>query len=209
MDEVLKQIGTHRLVPVVALEDASQANALGDALVAGGLPVAEITFRTAAARDAIATLSKRDDLLVGAGTVLTEQHAKQALDAGARFVVSPGFSEAVVDYCIDQGVAVTPGCATPSDLHQAAARDLSVVKFFPAEAMGGLKMLKALSAPFNAMRFVPTGGIKAENVQSYLAEPAVFACGGSWMVKGDLLRQGQFDEVTRLTKEAVALADSA
>jgi 2-dehydro-3-deoxyphosphogluconate aldolase/(4S)-4-hydroxy-2-oxoglutarate aldolase len=204
-DAVLSQLGAHRLVPVVAIGEADKAGALGDALVAGGLPVAEITFRTAAAEPALRSLSARSDLLVGAGTVLTVEQARTAIEAGARFIVSPGFSGAVVDYCLDRGVAVTPGCATPSDLHQAVARGLSVVKFFPAEAMGGVKMLKALSAPFNALQFVPTGGINAENVADYLAHPQVLACGGSWMVKSSLIDEGQFEQITQLTREAVAL----
>jgi 2-dehydro-3-deoxyphosphogluconate aldolase/(4S)-4-hydroxy-2-oxoglutarate aldolase len=203
---VFSEIGRHRIVPVVAIGDAEQADPLGDALVAGGLPVAEITFRTDAAEAALRALAQRGDMLVGAGTVLTVRQAKTALDAGAQFIVSPGFSSEVVDYCLDQGIPITPGCATPSDLHQAVQRELSVVKFFPAEAMGGLKMLKALSAPFGGMKFVPTGGINADNLSDYLTHDAVLACGGSWMVKRSLLDEGRFDEVTRLTREAVAKA---
>jgi 2-dehydro-3-deoxyphosphogluconate aldolase/(4S)-4-hydroxy-2-oxoglutarate aldolase len=205
MNDVLQQIGRLRIVPVVALNEAEQAPALGEALVAGGLPVAEITFRTNAAAHALTTLAKRSDMLVGAGTVLTTAQAEQAIDAGARFIVSPGFDPQLVRFCLDRDVPVTPGCATPTDLQQAVAHGLSIAKFFPAEPMGGLAMLKALSGPFRNVQFRPTGGINTDNLQTYLAEPAVLACGGSWMVKPELIRNREFGEITRLTEQAVAL----
>jgi len=206
MHEILNKIGQYKLVPVIAIDDAERAKRLGDALAGGGLPVAEITFRTAAAEQALAKLAKRDDMLIGAGTVLQVDQAKRALAAGAQFIVSPGFSPPLVDYCLEQGVAVTPGCATPTDLHEAVQRDLSVVKFFPAEAMGGVKMLKALSAPFRALQFVPTGGITLDNLKDYLAFDCVLACGGSWMVKPTLINEARFEEIQQLTEAAVTQA---
>ena len=204
MSKVLEKIGGLGLVPVVAIDRSEDAAALGDALTAGGLPCAEITFRTAAAADAIAAMSKHDpNMLVGAGTVLNVEQAKRAIDSGAKFIVSPGFSAKVVAYCQQQNVPITPGIATPTELTAAIDAGLSVVKFFPAEAIGGLKLLKALSAPFGGVKFIPTGGIDAENIQAYLKHPAVLACGGSWIVKSDLIRGGQFDEITRLTTEAM------
>ena len=206
--QIIDQLSQHRLVPVIALEDAAQAAPMADALVSGGLPVAEVTFRTAAAAEAIRTMSSRGDLLVGAGTVLTPDQADQARDAGATFVVSPGFNPRVVQHCLDMGMPIMPGISSPTDVEMALEHGLDVVKFFPAEAMGGLKLLKAISAPYGNVRFMPTGGISAKNVCEYLAFPKVIACGGSWMVKPDLYANGDFSEVERLVKEAVALVAS-
>ncbi len=206
MDEVLKRIGELKLVPVVVIEDAKDSGPLADALAAGGLPCAEITFRTAAAPEAIKTMAARGDLLVGAGTVLTVDQVKSAVDAGARFIVSPGTKPKVVGYCVEKGIPVTPWVCTPTDIETALGFGLEVVKFFPAEALGGLKLLKALSAPYGMMRFIPTGGINASNLPGYLAFPKVLACGGSWMVKKDLIAAGRFDEIARLTREAVEIA---
>ncbi len=209
MNDVLKRIGELRIVPVIALNDADAAFALGDALEAGGLPIAEITFRTAAAADSIRTLARRGGLLVGAGTVLNVDTAKQAVDCGATFIVSPGFNPKVVRWCVDNKVAVTPGTANPTDIELALDHGLDVVKFFPAEAIGGLTLLKAVAAPYGMMRFMPTGGISAQNVVEYLKFPNVLACGGSWMVSPELLDSKNFERVTQLSREAVALAAGA
>ncbi len=197
-----------RIIPVVAIHDAENAHPLADALIQGGLPCAEITFRTEAAEAVITSLAKRGDLLVGAGTVLTIDQAKTAMDAGAGFIVSPGFSEKVVEFCLDHSIPVAPGVCTPTDIQRALEFDLTLLKFFPAEAMGGLKTLKAVSGPFTGMTFIPTGGVNAQNLCEYLSHPRVSAIGGSWMVKSKLIADGRFDEITRLTREAMALAES-
>jgi len=205
MSEVLKQIGELGLVPVVKIERADDALPLGKALIEGGLPVAEITFRTAAAEEAIATLTRElPDLLVGAGTVLTVDQIKKAVGAGARFIVSPGFNPKVVDYCIEKNIPVTPGLNNPTVLEVALEKGLEVVKYFPAESSGGLKFLKDMAAPYSGIRFIPTGGINADNLNLYLAYNRVHACGGSWMVKADLISSGRFDEIARLVREAVS-----
>ena len=206
MQDVIEQLGLLRIIPVVAIHDARDAGALADALVKGGLPCAEITFRTAAAPEAIQTIAKNQDMIVGAGTVLTTEQAKAAIDAGARFIVSPGFNPKVVEYCVKNDIPVTPGVCTPTDIEMALQFDLKVVKFFPAEAFGGLKTLKALSAPYHMLKFIPTGGVNIQNLREYLAFPKVFACGGSWMVKSDLISAAKFEEITELTAEAVNVA---
>jgi len=205
MSSLIEQLATHRLVPVIAIENADQADPLAGALVAGGLPVAEVTFRTAAAADAIRAMSARGDLLVGAGTVLTTAQADEARDAGATFIVSPGLNPKVVRHCLDVGLPIIPGISTPSDIELALDHGLDVVKFFPAEAFGGLQTLKAISAPYGNVRFMPTGGITPENVASYLAFPKVIACGGSWMVKPALYAGGDFAPVEKAVRAAVAL----
>lgn len=206
MHEVLKKLGEYGIVPVVKLDDAEHAIPLGEALVKGGLPVAEITFRTKAAQQAIKNLtSGMPDMLVGAGTVLSEDQVKSAVDAGAKFIVSPGFNPKVVEYCVANNIPVTPGCSNPSDIEKALGYGLEIVKFFPAEAFGGLATLKAISAPYGMIRFIPTGGINAQNLNDYLSFSKVLACGGSWMVKDELIKKGDFDEITRLTREAVSI----
>jgi 2-dehydro-3-deoxyphosphogluconate aldolase/(4S)-4-hydroxy-2-oxoglutarate aldolase len=207
--DVLKRIGELKIIPVVAIDDAGSAGALGDALAAGGLPIVEITFRTAAAEASIQSLASHKDLLVGAGTVLNVETAKRAADAGAKFIVSPGFNPKVVRWCIDNRVPITPGTATPTDIETALDHGLNVVKFFPCEAIGGLKTLKAIAAPYSMIRFIPTGGITAENLASYLKFAPILACGGSWMASKELLAERKFDEVTRLTRAAVEIADQA
>lgn len=202
---VFQQLNQHRLVPVIALDDASQAEPLAEALVAGGLPVAEVTFRTAAAAESIRRMADRGDMLVGAGTVLTTQQVDEAQAAGATFIVSPGFNPKVVAHAQQIGMPVCPGIATPSDIEQAIEHGLEVVKFFPAEAFGGLATLKAIAAPYRGMRFIPTGGIGPKNVRDYLAFDRVVACGGSWMVKPDVYADGDFGPVRDATAEAVAL----
>jgi len=205
MNSIIDQLSHHRLVPVIALEDVSQADPLAGALVGGGLPVAEVTFRTAAAADSIRAMSARGDLLVGAGTVLTPAQADEARDAGATFIVSPGFNPKVVQHCLDQDLPIIPGVSNPTDIEMALDHGLDVLKFFPAEAFGGLKTLQAISAPYGNVRFMPTGGISAANVNEYLAFPKIVACGGSWMVKPNLYADGNFGPVEEAVRDAVAL----
>jgi 2-dehydro-3-deoxyphosphogluconate aldolase/(4S)-4-hydroxy-2-oxoglutarate aldolase len=205
MHEVLKKIGEIGLVPVVKLERAEDALLLGKALIEGDLPVAEITFRTGAAEEAIRILTgELPELLVGAGTVLSVGQAQKAVSAGARFIVSPGFNPKVVDYCVENGIPVTPGINSPTQIEMALDRGLEVVKFFPAEASGGLALLKAMAAPYSGIQFIPTGGIDRNNLMVYLSNSRVHACGGSWMVKADLIASGSFDEITRITRDAVS-----
>jgi 2-dehydro-3-deoxyphosphogluconate aldolase/(4S)-4-hydroxy-2-oxoglutarate aldolase len=206
MDDVLTRIGQLKIVPIVTMEDAGVASALGDALVAGGLPIVEVTFRTEAAEQSIRTLSRRGDLLVGAGTVLTIDVAKRAVDAGAKFIITPGFNSKVVDWCVKNQIVITPGTATPTDVDMALDHGVKVVKFFPAEPMGGINTLKAIAAPFGMMQFIPTGGIDASNVAEYLKFPKVLACGGSWMASKEMLAAKQWDRVAELAQNAVKLA---
>lgn len=194
------------LVPVVVLENAADAQPLGDALVAGGIPVAEVTFRTAAAPDAIKALSGRDDLLVGAGTVVSPEQVDRAVEAGARFIVSPGLLPAVVRRAQELDVAIVPGAVTPSEIMTALSLGLDTVKFFPANVYGGPSAIKALGAPFGQVKFVPTGGVSADNLDQYLSLPNVIAAGGSWMVKPSLFADGDFTAVTELSRAAVAAA---
>lgn len=209
MEGIFSRIEELKVIPVIKINDAKDAPALTQALIDGGLPCAEVTLRTDAAVESIRRISERGELLVGAGTVLTVEQTKQALSAGAQFIVSPGFSHAVVRYCIDNKIPVIPGTATATDIQAAYELGLKVVKFFPAEAAGGVKTLKAISAPFDMMRFIPTGGINAGNLKDYLKLPSVIACGGRWIVKQELISTGRFDEVTRLVSEAVAICDSS
>ena len=207
MNSVLEQIGACQLVPVIVLHETAHAAPLAEALLTGGLPCAEVTFRTPAAAESIRIMAQRPDLLVGAGTVLTVEQVKQALDNGARYIVSPGFFPKVVTYCVEHRIPVLPGVATPTEIGLALEFGLPAVKFFPAEANGGIRALKAVSAPFgNAMRYVPTGGISEANLEPYLTFPRVLACGGSWMVPDDLIKGGRFAEVTELVCNSVALA---
>ncbi|MEE6287017.1 bifunctional 4-hydroxy-2-oxoglutarate aldolase/2-dehydro-3-deoxy-phosphogluconate aldolase [Georgenia sp. MJ173] len=205
---VLSSLSAARLVPVVVLDDAAHADALAGALVAGGLPVAEVTFRTAAAADAIRAMADRGDILVGAGTVLTVAQVDEAVAAGATYVVSPGLSRAVVERCQEHGVLPLPGAVSATEIQAALELGLDTVKFFPAGTSGGAPAIKALTAPFGGVRFVPTGGIGPANLADYLAIDAVAAIGGSWMAPRDLVAAGRFDEITRLTAAAVALAAS-
>ena len=206
--DVLSALSAARLVPVVVLDDAADADALAGALVAGGLPVAEVTFRTAAAADSIRAMSARGDILVGAGTVLTVAQVDQAVAAGARFVVSPGLSRAVVERAQEHGVLALPGAVTATEVQAALELGVSTVKFFPASTCGGAPGIKALAGPFGGVRFVPTGGIGPKNLADYLAIPAVASVGGSWMVPRDLVKAGDFAGITALTADAVALAAS-
>jgi 2-dehydro-3-deoxyphosphogluconate aldolase/(4S)-4-hydroxy-2-oxoglutarate aldolase len=206
MNETLEKIGELGIVPVVKIEKVEDALPLGKALIDGDLPIAEITFRTSAAEESIKSLTKElPNLLVGAGTILTVEQAKKAVSAGAKFIVSPGFNPKVVDYCIENNIPITPGINNPTQIEMALERGIEVVKFFPAEASGGLPLLKSMSAPYAGIKFIPTGGINQNNLCSYLSDNKVLACGGSWMVKPELISSGNFDDITRLTKEAVSI----
>ena len=206
MNEVLEKIQEIGIVPVVVLDDAKDAAPLAKALCEGGLPCAEVTFRTAAAEESIRIMSEQfPEMLVGAGTVLTTEQVDRAVAAGAKFIVSPGMNPRIVKYCVEKGILITPGCANPSDIEQALENGLDVVKFFPAEPAGGLKMIKAMAAPYVGVKFMPTGGINKNNVRDYLAYDRILACGGSWMVKGDLVAAGEFDKIKELAAEAVEI----
>ena len=206
MPNVIAQLAAHRLVPVVVIDDAAQASALAQALVDGGLPVAEVTFRTAAAADAIRAMSDRGDILVGAGTVLTPAQVDAAVAAGAHYIVSPGTDRAVVERAQEHGVLALPGAVTATEVQAALALGLSTVKFFPAGTSGGAAAIAALAAPFVGIGFVPTGGVGPANLGEYLALPSVKAVGGSWMVPRDRVRAGDMAGVRALVAKAVQLA---
>ncbi|MDR0219886.1 MAG: bifunctional 4-hydroxy-2-oxoglutarate aldolase/2-dehydro-3-deoxy-phosphogluconate aldolase [Lachnospiraceae bacterium] len=204
--DVLEQIGRLRIVPVVVLESADDALPLARALCNGGLPCAEVTFRTAAAAASIRAMTEAfPHMLVGAGTVLSPAQVDEAIAAGARFIVSPGLNPHVVEHCQAKDILVIPGIVTPTEIEQALGLGLSVVKFFPAEAFGGLATIKALAAPYGMVRFVPTGGVSAANVRAYLDYDRVLACGGSWMVESEMIKAGNFARIEELTREAVSL----
>ena len=205
MSEIVKQIEDLKVVPVVAIQNLDDAERLADALTAGGIACAEITLRTEAGLPAIELLAKRSGFLVGAGTVHNADQAAAVVDAGAKFVVAPGFNPKTVAKCIDKNVPIFPGTSSPTDLEMAMEFGLDIVKFFPAEAMGGVKTLKAFHGPYHNIRFMPTGGVSMANLKDYLSLPYVIGCGGSWMAKGDLITAGRFDEITRLAKDTVAL----
>ncbi len=206
MFPIIQELGRRALVPVVQIENSEDATNLGRALLDGGLPVAEITFRTASAEHAMrAIAASLPDILLGAGTVLTTNQASLAVSAGARFIVSPGFNPKVVDWCLERGVPVIPGVATATEIEMALDKGLELLKFFPAQAMGGSELLKAIAAPYNSIKFIPTGGIDAHNLAEYLKLPCVYACGGSWFVKANLISAGNFSEITRLTQEAMSI----
>ncbi|MCD8013005.1 MAG: bifunctional 4-hydroxy-2-oxoglutarate aldolase/2-dehydro-3-deoxy-phosphogluconate aldolase [Lachnospiraceae bacterium] len=203
METTIQKMG---VVPVVVLESARDAVPLAEALCEGGLPCAEVTFRTAAAEESIRKMTEAyPQMLVGAGTVLTTAQVDQAVAAGAKFIVSPGFDSEIVDYCLEKEIPVFPGCVTPSEVAQAVKRGLRVVKFFPAAQFGGVGTIKALAAPYVGLKFMPTGGVNAGNLESYLTCAPILACGGSWMVKSDLIKQGKFEEIKAMTEEAVDL----
>lgn len=202
--DVLAQFRKLGIIPVVKIDRTEDAVPLAKALCRGGLPVAEVTFRTDAAKEAIRLMCEAcPEMLVGAGTVLTTEQVDEALEAGAQFMVSPGLNPRVVRYCQEKGVPITPGTSSPTDIEQALELGLSVVKFFPAEASGGIAKIKAMAAPYTKVEFMPTGGINAKNLTTYLDFPKIIACGGSYMVSDALLKEGRFDEIERLTREAV------
>ena len=209
MKTIEEQFYDYGVVPVVVLEDAKDALPLAKALKEGGLPCAEVTFRTDAAEESIRLIRREyPDMLVGAGTVLGIDQAERALEAGAKFIVSPGFAPQVVDDCLERDVPVFPGCITPSEVAQAVKRGMEVLKFFPAEQAGGLAMIKAMAAPYTMVKFMPTGGISEKNLKEYLECDKIICCGGSWMVKGSLIKNGEFGKIRKLVKEAVELVAS-
>ena len=201
--ETLRQIG---LVPVITIDRPQKAVPLARALLDGGIGCAEITFRTSSAEEAIRRISGEcHEMLVGAGTVLTVQQVEQAVQAGAQYIVSPGFDPSIVDWCQEHNVPVIPGVATPTEINMALAKGLNLLKFFPAEEIGGVRMLKALYAPYAEVRFIPTGGITAHNLAQYIALPNVAACGGSWMATTSMIAESKFDEIARAAGEARAI----
>ncbi|MBQ8663799.1 MAG: bifunctional 4-hydroxy-2-oxoglutarate aldolase/2-dehydro-3-deoxy-phosphogluconate aldolase [Eubacterium sp.] len=203
---VAETISKMGVVPVVVLHDAKDAAPLAKALVEGGLPCAEVTFRTTAAEESIRVMTAQfPEMFVGAGTVLTIDQVDRAISAGAKFIVSPGFDPEIVDYCLTKEIPVFPGCITPTEITQAVKRGLKVVKFFPAEQFGGVATIKALAAPYPGVKFMPTGGVNAKNLEEYLNFDKIIACGGSWMVSGALVKEGKFDEIKKLTAEAVKI----
>ena len=204
--DMFKELSNIGIIPVVKINDAEKAVPLAKALAKGGLNAAEITFRTDAAEEAIKNIAREcPDMLVGAGTVLTIEQAERALNAGAKFIVSPGFNPVVVQWCLDHGVTPLPGCTTPSEIEQALSLGLKVVKFFPAEQSGGLAKIKAMSAPYGGIKFMPTGGVSLDNVNSYLNDKCIIACGGSFMVKESFIDNENWDEIERLTRESVEI----
>ncbi len=206
MENLIKKISDIGVIPVIKIDNAKDAVPLANALKKGGICCAEVTFRTDAAEEAIRLISQEfPDFLVAAGTVLTPKQADTAMAAGASFIVSPGLNPVVVKHCIDKGYPIIPGVCTPSEVEMGMSLGLSYLKFFPAEAAGGVKMIKAMAAPYTKIKFMPTGGIGPKNLADYLNCKAVVACGGSWMVPGDMITEGKFDEIEKLTAEAVAL----
>jgi 2-dehydro-3-deoxyphosphogluconate aldolase/(4S)-4-hydroxy-2-oxoglutarate aldolase len=199
-----------RVVPVVTIDDAADAVPLADALATGGLPLVEVTFRSDAAAQAIARIhAERPDILVGAGTVLDAATVDRALDAGAAFIVAPGFSPAVVAHARDRGVAMLPGAVTPTEIEMALAAGHRLLKFFPAEASGGVRYLRAVSAPYRGVRFVPTGGITPASLAEYLALPAVVACGGTWLAPSDAISGHRWGDISAAAAEALAIGRAA
>jgi 2-dehydro-3-deoxyphosphogluconate aldolase/(4S)-4-hydroxy-2-oxoglutarate aldolase len=206
MKPILDEVVKYKIVPVIKLEKPSDVLPLGNALLEGGLPISEITFRTAAAREAIRLLRESyPSILVGAGTVITIEQVIHARDAGAKFIVTPGFNPRIVDYCLANDIPVIPGVNSPTQVEQGLERGLFLLKFFPAEASGGIKMLKALNGPYSDVLFIPTGGIDQSNLLQYIQLKNVAAVGGSWMVKEDLIASSQFDEISRLCREALSI----
>jgi len=200
---IFEQFAKIGIIPVVVLDDPKDAAPLAKALCENGLPCAEVTFRTAAAEESIRVMAREfPNMLVGAGTVLTTEQVDRAINAGAKFIVSPGLNPKIVQYCLDKSVPITPGTQTPSEMEQALELGLKVVKFFPAEPAGGLNMIKAVAAPYVDLKFMPTGGINAKNVRDYLNYNKIIACGGSWMVKKDLIAAGEWDKLAAMVREA-------
>jgi 2-dehydro-3-deoxyphosphogluconate aldolase / (4S)-4-hydroxy-2-oxoglutarate aldolase len=204
--EIIERVHQLAIIPVISIPKLEHALPLAESLVEGGLPCAEITFRTAAAGESISQIRQRfPDIFLGAGTVLTTAQAGTAINAGAQFIVSPGTNPVVIEYCQSKGVTIFPGVCTPTEVETALSKGIDVLKFFPAEPMGGVKFLQAISAPYRQVRFIPTGGIDPKNLGQYLALPQVLACGGSWMVKPELINAGEFDQIRKLVEEAVKL----
>lgn len=207
MQEMLNKISELKIVPVVKLDRASDAANLAHALIAGGLPVAEVTFRTDAAEESIRIMSQIPGMLVGAGTITSIEQAERAIAAGAQFFVTPGFSRKITEFALSKNMPIFPGVCTPSEIMSIIEYGLPVAKFFPAEQYGGVATIKALLGPFPNMKFMPTGGVSTKNILEYLAVKQIVACGGSWMVKDTLINEGKFDEITKMTREAVELVN--
>ena len=208
MNPILEQFQKLGIIPVVVIDDAKDAVPLAKALCAGGLPCAEVTFRTAAAKEAIKIMTETcPEMVVGAGTVLNAEQVDAAVEAGATFIVSPGLNPKVVKYCVDKGIPVTPGCSNPSDVEVAIELGLDVVKFFPAEQFGGIKTIKALAGPFGKLKFMPTGGISLGNLEEYISTKNIIACGGSFMVKESFIEEENWEEITRQCIEARRIVD--
>jgi len=206
MKDIINKFGEYGIIPVVVLNEAKDAVPLGKALMEGGLACAEVTFRTDAAEESIKQMVKEfPKMLVGAGTVLNISQVDQAVNAGAKFIVSPGINPKVVEYCLQNSIPIIPGTCNPTNVETAIELGLDTVKFFPAEAAGGLNYIKAIAAPYGGVKFMPTGGISPSNVREYLSYDRILACGGSWMVKDGLVRAGDFDKIKELTKEAVGI----
>lgn len=204
--DIYKTISEKKIVPVITINDANNAAPLAEALCAGNLPVAEVTFRTDAAEQAIRNISSEiPEVLVGAGSITNTDQAKRAVDAGAKFLVSAGFSRSVTEYAVNNNIPIFPGVLTPTEIISLLEYNLTVAKFFPAEQFGGLPTIKALAAPFPGMKFMPTGGINASNIKEYLSYDRIIACGGSWMVKAEYIDRKEFSKIRQLTAEAVAL----
>ena len=204
MSDIIKELSRIGIVPVIKIDNAADAKPLAKALIDGGLPCAEVTFRTSCAKEAIATIAKEyPEMIVGAGTVLTKAQVDDAIEAGAKFIVSPGFNPEIVKYCLERGCPIIPGINNPSGIEAALELGLKTVKFFPAEQSGGLPMIKAMSAPYGGVTFMPTGGVSPANVNDYLAFNKIVCCGGSWMVKPEMIAAGDFDGITKLVREAV------
>jgi len=207
--DVFEKIKEFKIIPVAIINNVNDAIPLGKALIEAGLPVIEVTFRTEAAAESIKKLTKElPNLFVGAGTVLKVDQVKKAVEAGAQFIVTPGFNPKVVDYCVEQNIPIIPGVNTPTMVEWALDRGVKVVKFFPADLSGGPKMLRTLAGPYPDMRFLPTGGINNDTLNKYLELPNVIACGGSWIVREDLISEGKFGEIKKLTKAALSLIKS-
>ncbi len=196
------------VVPVITIQNKTEAEPLGEALVAGGLPCAEITLRTDAALDALRLLTSQNEIMAGAGTVLSVEQAKQATDAGAAFLVSPGLNPKVVSWALEQRIPIFPGVSSATDIDMALDLGLKHLKFFPAEPLGGIKLIQALSKPYHMVRFIPTGGISLNNLEQYLSDPCILACGGSWMVKGDWIRDGNYINVREETRKTIQAVQS-
>lgn len=203
MNNILRKIGEYKLIPVVISAKVEDAIPLGKAVLEGGLPLIEVTFRTEEAVEVIRVLAQNfPEMLIGAGTILTIEQVKQAVDAGAKFIVAPGFNPKVVDYCVANDIVIIPGISCPTIIEMALEKKLDVVKFFPAEALGGIKFLKAIAAPYPNIKFIPTGGITQDNLADYLEHKQVLACGGSWVVKNSLIAEKKFSAITSLVKQA-------
>lgn len=210
MSNVMSQIQDIGIVPVVKLNNVEKAIPLCEALMAGGINVAEVTFRTECASEVIKTIAREcPDMIVGAGTIINVEQAKLAIECGAKFIVSPGFSRDIVEYCQSQNIPVIPGCITPSEIMQAIDCGLNVVKFFPAKEFGGLSTMKSLSGPFGQIKFMPTGGVNLENLKEFITAKFIVACGGTYMVKDDLINSDNYEEITRLSRQSIEIIKEA